>query len=412
MKVSTNLKLNITRFVQQAIMMQAGNHGSAIDAFIEFVNTDKGFKLQLQRSLMSRLKYSTGKLYESIRIKAKRDERVSVNEFGGITATYKVNVFIDIDDSRGKGLINALLGEEEQKKDVDLPTVEDLIKWVAGKRRFFDKQIDAIKSRQDRVRKMLQIQRMELGGSGEFNMPKNANIVAKVFAKDPKRKIAQLIQRRMAMRMAKGLSPTKGSEFVFLGNYPDYSSVGKDKSSFAPKYKKMSEPLLRKRKKEEGGKLVGEMNRILKEEANKYLINVMEKYIKSGLSIDVTKESKESEVKLDTGAQYKNYALNQIRSIAPKFISGKLETVVNLEESIFSLFEQVKKVRNRAKSKWFKEGQDLIMSEIMATSKYTMKLAKDEGLNVSKEIDDIIVRLRNFGGYVAPVKKRPARRRR
>lgn len=408
MKVSTSLKLNITRFVQQAIMMQAENHGSAVDAFIEFVNTDRAFKLKLQRSLMSRLKYSTGKLYESIRIKATRDERVSVNEFGGITASYKVDVFIDIDDSRGKGLINALLGEKEQKKDVDLPAIKDLIKWVSGKRRFFDKQIDAIKSRQDRVKKLLQIQRMELGGSGEFNLPKNDNI----FAKDPVREIAQLIQRRMAMRMAKGLSPTKGSEFVFLGNYPDYSSDGKDTSSFAPKYREMSEPLLRKRKKEESGKLVGEMNRILKEEASQYLINVMEKYIKSGLKIDVTKEAKESELKLDTGTQYKNQVINQIRSIAPKFISRKLDTAINLEESMFSLFEQVKNVRNRTKSKWFKEGQDLIMSEIMTTSKFTMKLAKDEGLSVSKEIDDIIVRLRNFGGYVAPVKKRPARRRR
>lgn len=408
MKVSTSIKLDAKRFVQQAAIMQADNCGSAIDAFIEFINNDSGFKLKLQRSLMSRLKYSTGKLYESIRIKAKRDESVKVTDFG-LSANWKIDVFIDIDDSRGKSLINALLGEKEQKKNVELPKIGDLIDWVAGKRRFFDKQIDAIKSRQDRVRKLLQIQRMELGGSGKFNMPKNTNF------KDPKREIAHIIQRRMALRMEKGLSPTKGSEFVFLGNYPDYSQDGEKRgqsSSFSPKYRKEGEPLLRKRRKEEGGKIVGEMNRIVSQEAYSYFVGIMDKYVASGLKINTKKEARESEIKISTGEQYKNQVSEQIRKIAPKFVSKKLRTVTKLEDSIFDLFNQVRNIRNKTKNKWFNEGQSLIMREILATSKYTMKLAKDTNLNVSKEIDEIIVELRNFGGYVAPAKKRPARRRR
>ena len=254
------------------------------DAYLqrEHVITDR-----IKALLIDRLKFATGKLYNSLELRAGTTRRVAreKSSIGGYKVIRNpVKIFLTI-DSDNPDLINALLGEQELgwHKTERLPNIADLMQYIIGKRSFFDKNLDAIKRRQDAVRMLLKARREDYAASdarasGKLNVPSR-----KLGIKDPVRALAHIIRGRMGMRVAKGLSPTKGSEYIFLGNYPEYEDTEADpdasKSSFAPKYRKVSTPLLTIRQRN----IKGEINKIMETEMKDHLDSIVSQYVRKDL---------------------------------------------------------------------------------------------------------------------------------
>ncbi len=250
----------------------------------EFINRDKVLIHRIQKVLFERLKYSTGGLYNAIKFSSRvgvgKEAFNDLDSHGLLEAsmvgTNNVIVVLEM-TTNDSSLMNALLGEEEQDPSAPIPSISELSRWIRGKIKYFNESIDSIKENQEeRYRKnALRLQRaVHFGyrgknaklGMSELNLPDEKNPVAV---------LSEIIRGRMLRRTLKGLSPTKGSEYTLLGNYPKYDSPKGAKSSFSGMYRKFGTPLLTR-----GGSKLGAINVIIDEFLKKDVIQVVSAYLK------------------------------------------------------------------------------------------------------------------------------------
>lgn len=251
----------------------------------EFINRDKVLIHRIQKVLFERLKYSTGGLYNAIKFSSRVGVgKEAFNDFdshglleASMVGTNNVIVVLEM-TTNDSSLMNALLGEEEQDPSAPIPSISELSRWIRGKIKYFNESLDSIKENQEeRYRKnALRLQRaVHFGyrgknaklGMSELNLPDETNPVVA---------LSEIIQGRMLRRTLKGLSPTKGSEYTLLGNYPKYdNNPNGTNSSFSGIYRKFGTPLLTR-----GGSKLGAINVIIDEFLKKDVIQVVSAYLK------------------------------------------------------------------------------------------------------------------------------------
>jgi len=405
MVISNNYRLNIVDLINNIEANSILWEKDIVDEFVNFVNNDPNIIMMVKGLLINRLKYSTGRLYNSIFLQA------TPGRAGGTTratAYHNVNIRLVI-DSDDESLVNALLGEKElmSRPQAKPPTILELTRWVRGKRRFFDKPIQAIKDRQkDVVRALLQRQRrilmsgeeMEEGTAGKLNLP------SKEETRDPIYELAKIIKGRMLRRIEKGLPLTKGSEYVFLGNYPAYEgSVGA--SSFAPRYRVMNTPLLTIKKRKS---LVGDINVLIGKMIDNYYQDLIKKYIKKGLAGELAqpvtgKPSTTQVAGVTVSGQLRSLSRNVTGSIVQKTMSLINKASEIVEESPGSN-------RTKAKAAWLKEGRAMIMSTVDDLFAAMDKEANKENAEVFRALKQAREQLLTIKAFVPPPVKRRARR--
>lgn len=303
--------------------------------FNEYLKKDNTITGRIKSLLIDRLKFATGNLYNSIRLEAqatKQSMAIGSNAAGWKVETNPVKIYLVL-DTDNQDLINALLGEKElgwhhAKK---LPTIKSLMSYIRGKRSYFNDALYAIKRRQGATRLLLMQRRgmyeeadQYKSGYGRFNLPAPGEGYV-----DPIRSMANIIKRRMELRVQKGLSPTKGSEYIFVGNYEGYDEDGKQTahSPFGPKYKKASTPLLTQRAQ----KHKGEINRILETKIDKSLSPALDMYARKALG------EKNSEIKdrLRKVSYATAFALGEI---SPEDEARRMYVKNKIENAIYNKF--------------------------------------------------------------------------
>lgn len=198
-------------------------------AVAEYIQKDRSLRTFIEKPIIDRMRYSTGNLLQSLEIKAKYDP-------DGF-----VIVYVELDRSRNPSLANALYGEKEQLPE-KLPTIENLAKWVRGKRRLFSAQISAYTKKKREAHRIVAMRRQRAFLEGMHKSKYSGDFLhLPSYSADPIRELARVIQSRMRLRMEwRNLPPTKGSEYVMLGNYPEYD----DEGSFNARYHRMEPPLV------------------------------------------------------------------------------------------------------------------------------------------------------------------------
>lgn len=279
--------------------------GAAVAHYIE---RDRSLRAFIEKPIIERMKYSTGNLLQSLTIKAKY-----FGEEGAIL------VRIEADIGRNPSLANALYGEAEQLPE-KLPTIENLAKWVRGKRRLFREEITAFTKRRREAHRIVAMRRQRAFLEG-MHASKYAGerLHLPSYSEDPVRELARVIQSRMRLRMEwKNLPPTKGSEYVMVGNYPEYD----DEGSFRARYHKQEPPLVT-RFSEDGviNKIVGQflekdVNNILRMYLDKepYTVNKTYKEIAMGL-LGISKKSKRRYTVFVTMLNRTDKLFDKLRSI-------------------------------------------------------------------------------------------------
>jgi hypothetical protein len=192
------------------------------DSITNFMSGDSKFNNSIRFHLFQRLKYSTGKLMESIKWKTKVDITGTNNKFS-------VSIGVYLTDPQ---LIDALLSGDELEKygTNDIPSIEELVRYVEGKRAIFAERT------RDRYSPILSQNRqsMKPNRMGDFRT-------------DPIQDIAEEIRDAMEARVYKEtLPPTKGSKYTLIGWWrieKSRQSDGQQFDWFEPKYKRWNTPL-------------------------------------------------------------------------------------------------------------------------------------------------------------------------
>lgn len=397
MKVTKKLPINIIDLIHNIERNSAMWEVDVIEEFIKFVNTDKHVITVIREMLISRLKYATGRLYNSISVQAFEGQGGGQDS---VTEHKNINVFLTI-DTNNKDVINALLGESEleSRPIAKPPTILDLTRWIRGKRRFFDKPIEAIRDRRrDVVRALAQRQRLALldGGDAEpLNMPKRL-----AEYQDPVYHLAKVIRGRMVRRVAKGLPPTKGSEYVFLGNYPEYEGKH-SRRSFAPKYSRLATPLLTVRLRKN---VIGDINVFMGTVVEEYYNRVMRAYIKKGMAGELLQGGR------GTRAGDADVAISrQLKSLTTEQAGSIVEQSMRLINRVAEIVESAPgSNRTKAKAAWLKQSRASIMTAIDDLFPVMNKQANEANRQIFMKLKESRRMLRNIKAFVPPPVKRRA----
>lgn len=413
MKVSKKMPINIIDLIQNIERNSAMWEIEIIDEFIEFVNKDTNVITMIRQMLISRLKYATGKLYNSISIQAYEGRGGKENNF---TEYKNINVFLTI-DTNNQDAINALLGEDELsgRAIAAPPSILAMTKWIRGKQKFFDKPIQAIKDRQhDAIRALMQRQRNAMiGDNGEaepLNVPKKLTDLRGREHSDPVYQLAEIIRGRMIKRIAKGLPPTKGSEYVFLGNYPEYEGAG-SRSSFAPKYNKLATPLLTVKLRQ---KTVGDINTLMAGVVEAYYKKIISKYIKKGMAGDLLQESyapKIGSVNTKKAGNSEIAISSQLKSISSGYAGSIIAETMKIINSVSKIVEESPgNNRTKAKAEWLKQSRATIMGAIDDMFPAMNKVVSEATRDIFVKLRESKQRLRGISKFTTlpPPRKRRA----
>jgi len=334
------------------------------DSINNFMSGDSKFNGAVRKHLFQRLKYATGTLMESIVWKTKVSVAGQYNNF-----SVKIGVYLTDPE-----LIDALLsgGELEKHGSQKIPSVEDLVRYVEGKRSYY---IDMIR---DRYKPMLHQNRQNL-------KPKRMDD----FRGEPINQIAEEIRNSMIARKSKqGKSPTKGSEYTLVGWWNIKGSNGNN--WWQPKYKKWDTPLYTIDSDK------GEINQAIKECIQRYFDKMFDPHFGEAIAEQIKDASMEE----------------MLEHILPEIIQDKKYNNL-LHETTQKIFDLVDTVQSRVK----KEGQyshvfiDLykkqaqtqnIRIDRMSTNFATQDKIDRATKNMISEIDKYVIRYR----------KRHAKRRR
>lgn len=318
--------INFSEFIQGLMRMGTIDSDYIMSQIARFVNEDKTLISGIQSLLLSRLKYSTGNLYKSVKFRASysvresQESRTFDERIGGYRTTQKnigdTTAYLNVQFMMPNELINALLGEDEVQSPV--PSIGALTAWIRSKQNLFDTQIKEI-NRRRMVRNALRLQRETLLGF-------DTN-VSTMFV-DPIEEVAESMQEKMKNRLKKKNSATKGSEYVFLGS----SVTEKGKVKF--NYKKEGTPLFTRLSRE------GEINRYIDDMVKKYVEVVVSRINKRELFNTVT------DIKADGTEVIKNVGTIAAGSVlsALKGEAGKLLTNAGVTEEMALGLDNLNKI--------------------------------------------------------------------
>jgi hypothetical protein len=410
MKVSKKMSINIIDLIRNIERNSAMWEVDIVEEFIEFVNKDTHVITMIREMLISRLKYSTGRLYNSISIQAYEGKGGRENSF---TEYKNVNVFLTI-ETKNKDAINALIGEAESRKPIaEPPSILAMTKWIRGKRKFFDKSIQAIRDRQsDVIRALAQRQRNAMIDENDeaepLNVPERLTALRDREYQDPVYHLAKIIRGRMIKRIAKGLQPTKGSEYVFLGNYPEYEGAG-SRSSFAPKYNKLATPLLTTKLRQ---KVVGDINTFMAKIVEEYYNRIIQKYIRKGLAGELLQESHAPEregMRRERTGSLDVTISGQLKSLTKEQSGVIVAATMKLINKIAEIVEESPgSNRTKAKSAWLKQSRAAIMTAIDDLFPAMNKQANEASKYIFVKLKETRKGLRGIKGFVPPPVKRRA----
>lgn len=178
----------------------------------KFMSKDSLFHVAIRQVLFKRLKYATGKLLNSISWGA--DTRIEKK-----SGNFIIHIGVYLKNPK---LIDALLAGDELEDHgaQTIPSIHQLVQYINAKKKYFT---DKIKNEQDRIL-AAQRKNLTLGKSYDERT-------------DPVVEIAEEIRESMLKRLDVGKSPTKGSDYVFLG----YKKRGSgNKQFFWAEYKKFN----------------------------------------------------------------------------------------------------------------------------------------------------------------------------
>lgn len=215
----------------------------------EFLAGDSLFRNEIRQSLLQRLKYATGRTYDSIDFDVDVDVSVKDGEF-----SVEVSALLFDEDRLG-----ALLSEEEAEEQglTDVPTVPDLVQYIDAKRSYYNDEIDR---RRKNIQLALQRQKLLLYEAQQkaYRMKQKeltpTDMLAKrerdkkqrvemlKFAKDPVLSLAEQIHNAIQSRVDRGKAPTRGSESVLMGHY-EITDLTTGEKRTKPKYSRFSPPL-------------------------------------------------------------------------------------------------------------------------------------------------------------------------
>lgn len=411
MKISKKLPINIIDLIRNIEQNSAMWEVEIVDEFIKFINEDTHVITMIRDMLISRLKYATGKLYNSISIQAYEGKGGKENNF---TEYKNVNVFLTI-DTNNKDAINALLGENEleSRPIAKPPSILAMTKWIRDKRKIFDKPIQAIRDRQrDVVRALAQRQRNAMIDENDeaepLNVPEKLTALRGVEYRDPVYQLAKIIRGRMIKRIAKGLPPTKGSEYMFLGNYPEYEGAG-SRSSFAPKYNKLATPLLTVKLRQ---KVVGDINTFIAKIVEEYYNRIMLKYIRKGLAGELLQvshaPSREGLKRERTGSSDATIS-SQLKSLTYGSSGVIISETMKLINKIAEITEESPgSNRTKAKAEWLRKSRATIMSAIDDLFPAMNKQRDEASKEIFDKLKEARKNLRGIKGFVPPPIKRRA----
>lgn len=225
------------------------NEKELASALRQFLNNDSLFRDEIRQSMLHRLKYATGKTYESIDFDIDVGVKVEDGQF-----TVDISALLLDEDKLG-----ALLSEEEAEEQglTDVPTVPDLVQYIDAKRSYYNDEIDRRRQNMQivlqRQKTLLheQQQRAYRAGQKELTPEQRAadeerkrkqTIRLLKFAKDPVLSLAEQIHNAIQSRVDRGKAPTRGSESVLMGHY-EITDLTTGKKITKPKYSRFSPPL-------------------------------------------------------------------------------------------------------------------------------------------------------------------------
>lgn len=355
-----------------------------MQAISNMINNDRRLLGEIHKVLLDRLKYSTGRVLHSIRFKC---DIVNVQES-------KLAVSVEL-DSNDPHLLNALLGEEEQDVNAPLPSLHQMTSWVRSKAEIFrDATADIKKKQEERLRRSaLRLQRYAL--SGELNTKYDNKPLHMPAGKSPEQQLAGIILERMLARKNKGLSPTKGSEYTIVGNYPEYDEGVR--GSYSAMYLRYGAPLLTKHSD------MGVINNIiflyLRKEVNK-IVNTVIKNI-------VTKKSESSVPEINA-----KFIADGMKSAFSKSDFGRIATMVKRAEVVLEKVNAVPDFKSGISLQRKRDAEALLKKAEGVYNKVYLSMFSSELNNISKQIKEISAQLKSAGSQPIYVKKRRATRRR
>lgn len=174
-------------------------------ALKKYLKTDTWFINSIRSHILKRLKYATGKLYDSIQFDFDVQIRSRKN---GFFITISV-ILLDTE------LLPALLSEQEIKQNnikQEIPTHQELVRYVESKRKYFH---NLIKEKREQA---LHLQRRDLILEYQQSIlrTKRHGSFSREF-KNPVEEIAREIRRAMRSRASQDKPITRGSTRILLG---------------------------------------------------------------------------------------------------------------------------------------------------------------------------------------------------
>jgi hypothetical protein len=206
----------------------------------------------------------------------------------------------------------------------------------------------------------------------------------------------------MSERLDKGsVSPTKGSRFIFLGNYPEYSG-DKSKWSFKPKYREEEKALLVKKKPNMNAKnpVTGVLNDYISKIAFDYYTKIIADYVSNGMyksvnspQYDAPAKEKKFKTRGKNKGQEKNVDTEDLRymrqfaSIAKSRNQHRIEQLIN---SVVRLSAKMKKLKHLDKVTATRETKQIFND----SKKVIYDYALGDGNDLKKSIADEIAAIK------------------
>lgn len=322
--------------------------------------------------LLERLKYATGNLYNSIGVYYTYIYKPTTGVIGKLNyGSCRIFARFAVKPE----LMNALFGEHEARTPV--PSVDELVKWIRGKQKYFRDKIASIEKKKE-IQRALQKQRnillnrksrrrvpVEIGISPITKDPYSGEKYA-----NPIHELASQIRRAMTKRFKTENSATKGSEYVFIGYRRSVNkSMFSDNpiESLVPKYVKEPEPLLVM--KGDGGYLLKELAIVAEEN----IANVFKK-----LDIELIRNDKQTIDKMFADATSDR---NQ-ESMPIKDFDEGLNNLINV-------CNMLRRFKGKTAKTYYKEYASMLDRFQNKSVELLTKTKKQEQAKIEKEIAEL-----------------------
>lgn len=358
-------QIDLSRMISRITSFYEVDAEYIVSQITRFFNEDTTLITGIRQIILSRLKYSTGNLYRSMKIRAHYDfAEGDKKKYNAETArTQKdVTAVINLDFEMPDKLLNALLGKDEVKTPV--PDLTTLTKWVRGKQRYFADEINATNKRR-LILKALQMQRNTLKGDDPFISGLGDSKLDAVV-------IASRMKDAMERRFAKRGTATLGSEYVLVGQrYEEGKKNGVGR--YNPVYRVESVPILTIKKNQAKGEL------------NKYLDTMIKKYAELVVSKIKVNEFFDESGKLTPGS-----VLESMKKIPKEMIttSSVIQELVSGMDAINSMVLGFTRLGNASDSEVQK-----LESQIRNASVRAANLMRGNTKSMEKDIKQQSIKL-------------------